>query len=141
MRILGVDYGERRIGLALSDMLGLTAQPLRTLRVQTPAEGVEQIRTAVQENAVERIVVGLPLNMDGSEGPQAVATREFAALLKNELSVPVDMQDERLSTVRAERTMIGADMTRAKREKQRDKMAAQFILQAYLDRRAAAPEQ
>ena len=140
MRILGVDYGERRIGLALSDMLGLTAQPLRTLRVQTPAEGVEQIRTAVQENAVERIVVGLPLNMDGSEGPQAVATREFAALLKNELSVPVDMQDERLSTVRAERTMIGADMTRAKREKQRDKMAAQFILQAYLDRRAAAPE-
>lgn len=137
MRILGVDHGERRIGLAISDMLGIVAQPLGVLNVTSPAEAVELIRKVTQENAVERIVVGLPLNMDGSEGAQAKAARQFASLLKDELSAPVDMQDERLSTVRAERAMLDADMTRAKRERRRDKMAAQFILQAYLDRRGA----
>lgn len=140
MRILGVDHGERRIGLAISDILGIVAQPLGILNVTSLTEAVELIRKATQENAVERIVVGLPLNMDGSEGAQAKAARQFASLLQDELSVPVDMQDERLSTARAERAMLGADMTRAKRERRRDKMAAQFILQAYLDRRKAASE-
>ncbi len=137
MRILGVDHGERRIGLAISDILGVVAQPLETLRVNTTSEAVQLIRKAVRENAVERIVVGLPLNMDGSEGPQAKAARHLASLLKDDLSLPVEMQDERWSTVRAEKAMLDADMTRAKREKRRDRMAAQFILQAYLDRRKA----
>jgi putative Holliday junction resolvase len=128
------------MGLAVSDMLKVLAQPLSTLTVSAPADAVRLIRQIVQERAVERIVVGLPLNMDGSEGPQAKAARQFAALLRDDLSVPVDLLDERLSTVRAERAMLSADMSRAKRDQRRDKMAAQFILQAYLDRRAVGKE-
>jgi putative Holliday junction resolvase len=135
MRILGLDHGRKRIGLAISDELGVAAHALRTLTVSDPEEAIEDIRQVVREKEVERIIVGLPLNMDGSEGPQAHEARHFARLLGERLALAVELQDERLSTVRAERALLEGDLTRAKREQRRDKMAAQFVLQVYLDRR------
>lgn len=139
MRILGVDHGERRIGLAVTDMLGLTAQPLKTLSVRDPEEAIAHLRQIVRDLAVERIVVGLPLNMDGTEGPQAAAARAFAARLREELPVPVEMQDERLTSAFAERAMLEADLSRARRRKRLDALAAQRLLQTYLERRRTAP--
>jgi putative Holliday junction resolvase len=133
MRVLGIDHGERRVGLALSDALGIAAHPLRQLTVESDEEAIAEIRDIVEEHEVDRFVVGLPLNMNGSEGPQTAAARAFAERLEAELGLPVEMQDERWSTRRAERTMVDADLTRAKRKKRRDVMAAQFVLQAWLD--------
>ncbi len=133
-RILALDYGERRIGMAISDATGTIARPLEMLLVSSPAEIVGPLRKIIAEESVERIVIGLPLNMDGSEGTSAHAARALGALLGRELGLPVELQDERLTTVRAERAMLEADMSRAKRAKRRDTMAAQFILQTYLER-------
>ena len=121
-----------RLGLAISDALGITAQPVKLVdaRKEDPLDAIAEV---VAEREVARIVVGLPRNMDASLGPQAKEAQAFAAALEERFNLPVVLWDERLSTIRAEREMLNADLTRARRKKRRDIMAAQFILQNYLD--------
>jgi putative Holliday junction resolvase len=134
MRILGLDLGDKRIGVALSDPMGWTAQGLDVI---TSAGGVKsdirRIKEIADKHEVEKVVVGLPLNMDGSSGPRAEKARDFADRLARVLDLPVEMWDERLTTAEAERLLVEADMRRAKRRQVIDKMAAVLILQNYLD--------
>lgn len=129
MRTLGIDLGDKRIGIALSDGLGITAQGLETVR----RGDVDALRNVINENEVSRIVVGLPLNMDGTEGERAKGALAFAEELRSLFSIVVDMWDERLSTISGERDMIRGGLSRGKRKKLKDKVAAQLILQNYLD--------
>ena len=133
MRILALDVGSRRIGLAISDALGITAQGLPTLDRMKDKDVVESLRKIIQEQDVGEVVVGLPLNMDGSHGPKARETASFAECLKTELGVAVKLWDERMSTQEVERLMIEGDVSRGKRRKRIDKLAAQVILQSYLN--------
>ncbi len=133
MRILGLDLGERRVGVALSDLLGMTAQPLCTLEVTGPRMMVERIVSLVTEHEVERIVVGLPLNQDGTQGPRAERTRELVGLLQAQLDLPVDYVDERFSSREAQRVLSQAP-AKVRRDKTAiDRIAASLILQQYLD--------
>ena len=132
-RILGVDYGRRRVGLALSDPTGLLASGLTTLEVQTVGEALKRVVAALQETRAESIVVGLPLNMDGTRGPMGDEAAEFARRLGEMSGVPVRLYDERLTSGMAERVLLDADMSRQRRKAVRDKLAAQLILQGYLD--------
>ncbi len=134
MRILGLDIGTKRIGVAVSDALGITAQAVETLVCKSPEKDIERIVELVKKFGAESIVVGLPYNMDGSEGPQAARVREVMERISQGLDVPLHEWDERLSTVAAERVLLEADMSRAKRRKVIDKIAAVIILQGYLDR-------
>ncbi|MFC1805701.1 Holliday junction resolvase RuvX [Planctomycetota bacterium] len=134
MRILGIDYGDRRVGLAVSDDGGLIASGLPTFqRKGNDRPLIDHVRRLVEQYEVERIVVGLPLNMDGSIGPRARLTIEFANRLRNALGLEVVTWDERLTSEQADRLMLAADLSRAKRKKQRDRVAAHLILQSYLD--------
>ena len=133
MRTMGLDVGTKTIGVAVSDGLGLTAQAITTVRRTNLKADLAALANLVREHEVSRLVVGLPLNMDGSEGPRAEASRKFAEVAGQSLGVPVEFWDERLSTVAAERTLLEADLTRAKRRQVIDQVAAQFILQGWLD--------
>lgn len=134
-RIIGIDFGIKRIGVAMSDPLGITAQPLCVLERASNAINVGQIEDLVRKNEVERIVVGLPLNMDGTDGNLMNEVKSFAAALETKIGVPVEMYDERLTTMQAERMLTEeADMSRDKRKQVRDKVAASFILRSYLER-------
>jgi len=134
MRILGIDLGDKRIGIALSDEMGWTAQGLAVIMSGGGvAENIKRIKELALENKVERIVVGLPRNMDGSTGPRAEKACEFARRLEKSSGLPVEMWDERLTTVAAEKLLIKADLRRAKRRQVIDKIAAALILQNYLD--------
>lgn len=135
MRTLGLDLGTKTIGVAASDALGLTAQTVTTIRRTSLKADLAALRELVREYEAERFVVGLPLNMDGSEGPRAEATRKFTDTLTQALGLPVELWDERLSTVAAQRTLLEADLSRARRREVIDQMAAQFILQGWLDAR------
>ncbi len=135
MRILGLDIGSKRIGVAVSDELGFTAQGLRTLTFTDENTVLESIKKIAQEYQVTEIVVGLPYNMDGTEGRQAEKVRSIMAAIEQSVELPVVEWDERLSTVAAERVLLEADMSRSKRRKVIDKIAAVIILQGYLDRR------
>lgn len=137
-RVLAVDLGDKRIGLAVSDALGLTAQGIETLERRGDKKDIEALRGACAEREVERIVVGLPRNMDGSEGPRAQKSRAFARRLHEAVDLPVYLWDERLSTAEAERVLIAADVSRQKRKLVINRMAAQVILQGYLE--AGRPE-
>jgi len=132
-RVLGLDHGTRRIGVALSDPLRLTARPLCVLDAD---EGLEdELRRLVAEHDVELIVVGLPVGLNGTEGAAAAAAREFAARVASIVETPIELYDERFSTVTAERTLIEAGMRRERRRGTRDRVAAAVFLQAYLDGR------
>ena len=133
MRIMGLDYGDRRIGVAVSDLFGWTAQGLEV--IERRREGIEFVRIAelVREYEVAEIVVGLPKNMDGSVGFRGDICIEFANKLKEQLELPIHLWDERLTTVSAERTLIEGNVSRKKRKQVIDKMAASLILQNYLD--------
>ena len=131
-KIMGIDIGEKRIGIAVSDSLGYTAQGVETY-TRTGEEDAAYIAAKMKELGASKVVVGLPLNMNGSEGPAAQKVREFADKL-TALGVEVDFQDERLTTVSAERMLIEADVSRRKRRQVVDKLAAVYILRAYLDR-------
>ena len=132
-RLLGLDLGEKTIGLALSDPGLSVASPITTIRrTKFTADAKELLRIAA-ERQVGGLVIGLPLNMDGSEGPRCQSVRQFAVNLLKLQQLPVLFWDERLSTVAVERNMIDADMTRAKRAKVVDQAAAAFILQGVLD--------
>jgi putative Holliday junction resolvase len=136
LRILGIDLGERRIGLAVSDSLGITAQGLKTIQIQKPEDRYTKIMEIIRENKVERLVFGLPKNMNGSLGPQARKVQEYAQKLGQLTNLPIDFEDERLSTVRAEQVLLEADQSRAKRKKSIDRLSAVIILQSYLDRQS-----
>lgn len=132
MRIMGLDYGERTIGVAVSDALHLTAQGITTIRrSRTELEELEDIIASYE---VSVVVLGYPKNMNGTIGPRAQLTEEFARVLRERFGLPVEFWDERLSTVAARRSLLEADVSRAKRKKVIDKMAAVVILQGYLDR-------
>ncbi len=133
-RLLGLDYGTRRIGVALSDPLGISAQPLEVIKRAELKEDVERLRAIVREHGVSKIILGLPLNMDGTPGTLGDEVRGFGQKLRDELSIEVEFFDERLSTLQTERILIEeADMSREKRKVVRDKIAAALVLQAYLD--------
>jgi putative holliday junction resolvase len=133
MRTMGLDVGTKTVGVAISDGLGLTAQALTTVRRTNLKADLAALAELAREHEVSRVVIGLPLNMDGSEGPRAEASRKFAEVVGQSLSLPVEFWDERLSTVAAERTLLEADLTRAKRRQVIDQVAAQFILQGWMD--------
>jgi putative Holliday junction resolvase len=133
MRTMGLDLGTKTIGVAVSDGLGLTAQGVTTVRRTSLKADLAALATLAKEHEVSRVVLGLPLNMDGSEGPRAEASRKFADTLGTTLGVPVELWDERLSTVAATRTLLEADVSRARRREVIDQVAAQFILQGWLD--------
>lgn len=133
MKILGLDYGDRRIGVAVSDAFGWTAQGLTVIERRQPGGDIDQIAKLVTEHGIEEVVVGLPKNMNGSIGPRGELCMAFAEELKAVLQIPVHLWDERLTTVSAHRTLIEADVSRKKRKGVVDKMAASLILQNYLD--------
>jgi putative holliday junction resolvase len=133
-RLLGVDLGEKTIGLALSDVGRSIATPLETIRRSKFTPDAERIRALAARFEIGAIVVGLPLNMDGSEGPRAQATRAFVRNLARLLGLPIVFWDERLSTAAVTRTLLDADASRARRGEVVDKMAAAYILQGALDR-------
>ncbi len=131
IRVMGVDIGEKRIGIAVSDMLGITAQGVETYTRVGDCDA-EYIAGKARELGADRIVAGLPLNMNGSEGPAVQNVRAFMAQVEAQ-GMPVVFQDERLTTVSAERTLLEADVSREKRRQVVDKLAAMYILRAYLD--------
>ena len=134
MRILGLDIGQKTIGVAISDPLGFTAQGITTIRRKKKEEDINEIINLCKEYAVETIVVGLPKNMNGSIGFAGEKIMEFVELLKNSIECKIELWDERLTTVAAHRAMLEADLSRGKRKKIVDKIAATYILQGYLDR-------
>jgi putative holliday junction resolvase len=133
MRILGLDVGDKTIGVAVSDEMGWSAQPLTVIRRQAKVKDCRVVAGLVEDYQAQTVVVGLPRNMDGTLGPQAEKTQVFAQALEEEIQAEIVFVDERLSTKAAERTLIEADMSRAKRKKVVDKIAASIILQGYLD--------
>jgi putative Holliday junction resolvase len=136
-RLLALDLGDVRIGTALSDPLGITAQPLGTMERIGPRKDLQRIDELVREHEVKTVIVGYPLLMSGEEGESAVAAREFAeALRRRSGRVQVELWDERLTTVEAERTMISFGASRRQRRKIADTVAAVLILQSYLDSRS-----
>ncbi|WP_223069278.1 Holliday junction resolvase RuvX [Paenibacillus caui] len=133
MRIMGLDYGDRRIGVAVSDELGWTAQGVDTVEKRRDEGELVKIAELVQQYEVEEIVVGLPKNMNGTIGPRGEICMDFAEKLRGQLELPVHLWDERLTTVSAHRTLLEADVSRGKRKQVVDRMAAVLILQNYLD--------
>ncbi|HEY0919429.1 Holliday junction resolvase RuvX [Devosia sp.] len=133
-KLLGLDLGTRTIGVAVSDGLRYSATPLETIRRQKFTQDAQRIVQLIAENAAVGIVLGLPLNMDGSEGPRAQSTRAFARNLMQKTDVPIAFWDERLSTSAVTRTLIEADMRRDRRAEVVDKLAASYILQGALER-------
>ena len=132
-RVLGIDYGRARHGLALSDPLGITAQPLCAVNARDAEKALGEIAALCEEKGVTKIVVGLPLAMNGTEGLSAAEARKFADVLAAKLALPVELWDERLTTAQAERAMLDHDLSRADRKAHRDAMAAQIMLQTWLD--------
>ncbi len=135
-RIIGLDVGSKTIGVAVSDAMGWTAQGIDTLRINEENEdfGIDQLIKIIDEYDVDTVIIGLPKNMNNSIGPRGETSIQFKDLLQQERpELKMVMWDERLSTVGAERTLLEADVSRKKRKKVIDKMAAVFILQGYLD--------
>jgi len=135
MRILGLDVGKKRIGVAISDSLNITAQPLEAIVRKSDGGTLEAIKGIISEFDVGEIVVGLPLNMNGTKGESAELALKFAEELKKRFDKPVKMWDERLTTAEAERFLIKSDVSRKKRKGVKDTMAAQLILEGYLNSR------
>jgi len=135
MRILGLDFGTKRIGVAMSDELLLTAQGLDTIQRKELERDLALIKGIVDSNGVNEVIVGLPLNMNGTYSEKTKEAVLFVGELEKTISVPVKTWDERLTSMQADRAMLEGDMSRAKRKKLSDKLAAQIILQSYLDSR------
>ncbi|MCM3765385.1 MULTISPECIES: Holliday junction resolvase RuvX [Bacillaceae] len=135
MRIMGLDVGSKTVGVALSDELGWTAQGLKTLKINEDKQefGFEEIGQLIEEYQVSTVVIGLPKNMNGTIGPRGEASKRFADEVEQRFNVPTVLWDERLTTMAAERVLLEADVSRKKRKKVIDKMAASMILQGYLD--------
>jgi putative Holliday junction resolvase len=135
---MGVDYGEKRVGLALSDPLGITAQPLECIERENDAQVAGELERLIQTHDIERVVVGLPVNLSGNDSPQTKRARRFISRLRKNLGVKIETWDERLSSDEAERALIDMDVRRSRRKERRDIVAAQLILQGYLDTKGPA---
>lgn len=133
--LLGLDLGDKTIGIAVCDATQMVASPLDTIRRKKFTKDAEKLFALVDKNGIEGLVLGLPVNMDGSEGPRCQATRQFAANLLEKRDLDIAFWDERMSTMAVERTLLDADVSRKKRAEVVDKMAAAYILQGALDRR------
>ncbi|MBO5409512.1 MAG: Holliday junction resolvase RuvX [Clostridia bacterium] len=131
-RTLAIDYGDRRIGLAVSDLLGITAQPVGYLTVNGDRDALRQLTGYVKEYQIQKFVLGLPKNMDGSEGSRVEKTREFARKLQEDFpEITVEYYDERMTTIVAQRALIGMNVR--KKEGKKDMLSAAIILQGYLE--------
>jgi len=133
MRTMGFDVGSLTIGIAISDELGITAQGFKTLKRRSMEDDLKEIATIIDQFEIEKIVVGLPKNMDGTLGKQAEFVLRWIKVIMDKIQVPVVTWDERLSTVGASKVLLEADLSRRKRKKVIDKLAAVLILQGYLD--------
>lgn len=133
MRIMGLDVGKKTIGVAISDENSITAQPLKTIMRASRDKDMKVLKEIIREFEIESIVVGLPVNMDGTYGPQSQLVLKFIETLKTETGLPVEPWDERLSTIAVTKVLIEGDISRKKRKEVVDKMAASYILQGYLD--------
>lgn len=133
MRILALDHGTRRIGIALSDATRTIAQPLEYLPAEPFASFLEQLKQLIAQHEVDLLLVGLPRNMDGSYGPAAQKVEVFVAALKSALTIPIRLWDERLTSTQANRLLIAGGVRRGKRKEKVDQMAAAILLQSYLD--------
>lgn len=133
MRVLGLDVGKKRIGIAVSDELGITAQGIGVIVRSSTKGDIRVISEIAKKYNVSKIVIGLPINMNGTLGPQGEEIKKFGEKLKNNLNITVQYWDERLSTVAAERVLIDADISRKERKKVIDKLSAVVILQNFLD--------
>ncbi len=140
MKKIGLDVGDKTIGVAISDALNITAQGIMTIERIGIKKDTDKVIDLVKEHLCDTVVIGLPLKLDGTDSLQTEKVREFRTKLQNKLNakrmsdIKIEFQDERLTTVMAERILIDADMSRAKRKKVIDKQAAVIILQSYLDR-------
>ena len=132
MRILAIDLGEVRSGLAVGEKTTGTIQPIRVVEERDPARRLSRMQEAIHEFAPDVVLVGLPLNMDDTEGPQATAARAFAAKLADATGIEVHMQDERLTSFAADEKLKGSDHTRARRKKIQDALAAAELIRDYL---------
>ena len=133
-KLMGLDLGTKTIGVAISDALRMTASPVETIKRTKFTADAERLLALIGQNAISGIVIGLPLNMDGSEGPRAQSTRAFVRNLGQKTDLPIVFWDERLSTMAVTRTMLEADLSRARQAEVVDKLAASYILQGALDR-------
>jgi putative Holliday junction resolvase len=133
MRILALDHGTKRIGVAVSDEMKMIASPLEYIPAEPFAGFRARLNEILREKEVELILIGMPRNMDGSYGPAALKVQEFVAALKDALTIPIKTLDERLTTVQAQKFLIQGKVRRAKRKEKVDKTAAAILLQGYLD--------
>ena len=134
MRVLGIDHGTKRVGLAISDETAMIAQPLEFIAAQPADKLLSRLAEIVAQRNVREIVVGLPRNMSGDCGPAAEKVQEFVAALRQILTIPIHTWDERLTSVQANRLLIQCGMRREKRREKVDQTAAAILLQSYLDR-------
>ncbi len=134
-RTIAFDVGEKRIGVAISDPLNITAQGLETIEKKNTEAVFAKIKSLIEEYSVGKIVIGMPYNINGTKGPAVKSIEEFATLLKKEIAFDIEVEtvDERLTTAQGERMLLEADISRKKRKKSIDRIAAQLILQTYLD--------
>lgn len=133
MRILALDHGTKRIGVAVSDELKMIAQPLEYIPAEPFANVLTRLKEIIREKEVDLILLGMPRNMDGSYGPAALKVQEFAAVLKDKIAVPIQTWDERLTSAQAQRFLIEGNVRRGDRKEKVDKTAAAILLQSYLD--------
>lgn len=134
-RILGLDVGDKYIGVAVSDLLQFTAQGVTTIKRESKEKDFKAIEDLINQYETKKVVVGLPKNMNGTLGPQSEKVVKFAEKIKNKFKIELIYIDERLTTVSAERVLIESDVRRENRKKVIDKIAASYILQTYLDRK------
>jgi putative holliday junction resolvase len=137
MRILAIDHGSKRMGIAISDELKMIAQPLEFIPAEPFAAFLDRLKILLRQYEVESVLVGMPRNMDGSYGQAALKVQEFVAALKGAITIPIATWDERLTSAQANRFLIQANVRRVKRREKVDKTAAALLLQSYLDRPAS----
>jgi len=133
MRILALDHGTKRIGVAVSDEMKMIAAPLEYILAEPFADFLARLKEIIREKEVELIIIGMPRNMDGSYGPAALKVQEFVAVLKDAIAIPMKTLDERLTTVQAQKFLIQGNVRRDQRKEKVDKTAAAILLQGYLD--------
>jgi len=132
-RLLGLDVGKTTIGLALSDVMRSIASPLETIDRKKFDKDMERLKAVIASHAIGGLVIGYPVNMDGSHGPRTQSTRTFVSTMKKHVTLPMLLWDERLSTMAVERAMLEADLSRQRRAQLVDKLAASYMLQGFLD--------
>jgi len=132
-RVLGLDVGETTIGLALSDVMRSIATPLETIERKKFSKDMEHLKAVITAHTISGLVVGYPINMDGSLGPRTQSTRTFVSNVGKHTDLPIVLWDERMSTMAVERTMLAADLSRSRRAQLVDKLAASYMLQGFLD--------